>query len=323
MEEEFRRRIIETLRKGEELPVEWARELFPPEKREYELVYFDKAREEDVLADTMAVPLQPVRTFGKNGEDWENMLVFGDNLQVMKRLVDLKKDGKLCNQDGSPGVRLVYIDPPFSTKQEFRGSQDQKAYQDKIAGAQFIEFLRKRLILIRELLSNDGSIYVHLDFRKGHYVKTVLDEIFSENQFQNEIIWQRHDPHNDAVNRYGRVHDVIYYYTRSDERIYNYKDIAEPLSAAALKEYSLAVLENREIVKWNADIVETHWRFKLDDCTVKGGDKTRQFDWRGAHGSKKRVWPAASADEMDDLVRRGVKYLKSGMKGERWSAPLG
>jgi len=317
MDEEFRHRVIETLRKGEDLPAEWARNLFPPEKREYELVYYDKAREEDVLADTMAVPLQPVRTFGKNGVDSDNMLIFGDNLQVMKRLVDLKKAGKLCNEDGSPGVRLVYIDPPFSTKQEFQGSQDQKAYQDKIAGAQFIEFLRKRLILIRELLSNDGSIYVHLDFRKGHYVKTILDEIFSENHFQNEIIWQRHDPHNDAVNRYGRIHDVIYYYTRSDQRIYNYKDIAEPLSPAALKEYSLAVLENGEIVNWNDSLSEKHWRFKLDDCTVKGKDKTRQFDWRKAHGSKKRVWPAKSARAMDELVRRGMEYLKNGMKGER------
>ena len=73
------------------------------------------------------------------------------------------------NADGTPGVRLIYIDPPFATRQKFRGSQDQKAYQDKIAGAQFIEFLRKRLILLRELASADGCIYVHLDYRKVHY----------------------------------------------------------------------------------------------------------------------------------------------------------
>src|SRR5438094_9008841 len=60
------------------------------------------------------------------------MLIFGDNLQVMKSLLELKKAGKLCNADGTPGVRLVYIDPPFATKQEFRGTQDQKAYQDKM-----------------------------------------------------------------------------------------------------------------------------------------------------------------------------------------------
>src|SRR5450759_3323197 len=87
---------------------------------------------------------------------WHNMLIFGDNLQVMKTLLEQKKAGELCNADGMPGIRLIYIDPPFATKQEFRGSQDQKAYQDKLAGGEFLEFIRKRLILIRELLSDDG-----------------------------------------------------------------------------------------------------------------------------------------------------------------------
>ena len=69
--------------------------LFPPEKREYELVYHAKEREEDIIADTLAVPLQPVRTFGKNGDDWHNMLIFGDKLQVMRALLETKKQGKL------------------------------------------------------------------------------------------------------------------------------------------------------------------------------------------------------------------------------------
>ena len=76
MNDEFRQMVIDALRRGEELPREWARELFPPEKREYELVYYGKEREEDILADTMAVPLQPVSTFGKNGDPnaWRNMM---------------------------------------------------------------------------------------------------------------------------------------------------------------------------------------------------------------------------------------------------------
>src|SRR2546423_11709552 len=83
-----RQELIRLLEQGEELSPEWARILFPPEKREYELVYHGKEREEDILANTLAVPLQPVRTFGGNGTngngDWRNMLIFGDNLQVMK-----------------------------------------------------------------------------------------------------------------------------------------------------------------------------------------------------------------------------------------------
>jgi DNA modification methylase len=220
MTDEFRQMVIETLRRGEDLPAEWARELFPPEKREYELVYHGKEREEDVLADTMAVPLQPVSTFGNVDGDWHNMLIFGDNLQAMKTLLRMKEQGQLVNADGTPGVRLIYIDPPFATKQEFRGSQDQKAYQDKIAGARFIEFLRKRLILLRELLSADGSIYVHLDTKKSHYIKVILDELFGEANFRNEIIWKRQSAHNDS-RQCGAIHDTILFYTRSSQWIWN------------------------------------------------------------------------------------------------------
>ncbi len=183
LNERDKERIIELLKKGEDLPLDYKHILFPPEKKEYELVYAGKEREEDILADTMAVPLQPIKTFGGNGNDWTNKLIFGDNLQVMKSLLD---DPEVKGQ-----VKLIYIDPPFATKQEFRGSQDQKAYQDKIAGAKFVEFLRKRLIFLRELLADEGNIIFHLDIRKIHYSKVILDDIFGEHNFINEIIWHK------------------------------------------------------------------------------------------------------------------------------------
>lgn len=178
-----RKRIIEILQKGDEVPADYKHILFPPEKKEYELVYANKEREEDVLANTMAVPLQPIKTFGKNGKGWTNKLIFGDNLQAMKSLLD--------DPEVKGKVKLIYIDPPFATKQEFRGSQDQKAYQDKIAGAKFIEFLRKRLVFLKELLSDKGNLVFHLDTRKIHYAKIILDEIFGESNFVNEIIWHK------------------------------------------------------------------------------------------------------------------------------------
>jgi site-specific DNA-methyltransferase (adenine-specific)/adenine-specific DNA-methyltransferase len=217
---EQRQELIRLLEAGEEISPEWARLLFPPEKREYELVYHGKDREEDIIADTLAVPLQPVRTFGKNSDEWHNMLIFGDNLQVMKTLLEMKKKGKLCNADGTPGVRLIYIDPPFATKQEFRGTQDQKAYQDKIAGAQFVEFLRKRLVLLKELLSDDGTIYVHLDTKKSHYVKVILDELFNEARFENEIVWKRSSAHSDSAT-FANLHDTIFFYSRSERYVFN------------------------------------------------------------------------------------------------------
>jgi DNA modification methylase len=220
MNDEFRQMVIEKLRRGEELPSEWARVLFPPEKREYELVYHGKEREEDILAETMALPLQPASTFGKNGNGWHNKLIFGDNLQAMKTLLRMKERNELVNANGSPGVKLVYIDPPFATKQEFRGSQEQKAYQDKVAGAQFIEFMRKRLLLLYELLADDGCLYFHLDTKKIHYMKVILDEIFGEHRFVNEIIWQRTASHNDP-GRYGNVHDTLLFYKKGPGYVWN------------------------------------------------------------------------------------------------------
>lgn len=215
MTPEQRQRLIEILVSGEGLSPEWSRILFPPEKREYELVYHGKEREEDIIADTLAVPLQPVRTFNKNGLDWHNKLIFGDNLQAMKTLLQMKRRGELCNADSTPGVRLVYIDPPFATMQEFHGNEDQKAYQDKITGARFIEFIRKRIILMRELLSDDGAIYIHLDWKKVHYIKIVMDEIFGENNFRNQLIWHYPGREMHITNKYNAKHDTILFYSRS------------------------------------------------------------------------------------------------------------
>ncbi|BFU93129.1 MAG: site-specific DNA-methyltransferase [Nitrospira sp.] len=220
MNEEQRQEIIRRLQKGEELSTEWARVLFPPEKREYELVYHGKEREEDIIANILAVPLQKVRTFGRNGDGWHNKLIFGDNLQVMKSLLELKRSGDLCNADGTPGVRLVYIDPPFASKREFRGIQDQKAYQDKIAGVEFINFLRKRLILLRELLAGDGSIFFHMDQRKLHYAKVIMDEVFGEQNFRNEIILPGRASKNlqqqfETISRLNVRHDSLLWYSRS------------------------------------------------------------------------------------------------------------
>lgn len=231
-----RQHIIELLEHGEDLPLDYKHLLFPPERQEYELVYAGKEREEDILAETMGVPLQPIKTFGSVDEaGWENMLIFGDNLQAMKTLLRMKEEGKLVNADGSHGVKLVYIDPPFATKQEFRGGTDEKAYQDKIIGARFIEFLRKRLVLLRELLSSDGSLFLHLDPKKSHYLKTILDEVFGEANFRNEIIWKRQSAHNDA-RRCGAIHDSILFYTRSDRWIWN-DDVRMPVSEDYLQQF--------------------------------------------------------------------------------------
>jgi site-specific DNA-methyltransferase (adenine-specific)/adenine-specific DNA-methyltransferase len=215
MNDEQREEIIRRLQQGGELSPEWARILFPPEKREYELVYHGKEREEDIIANTLAVPLQKVRTFGKNGDGWHNKLIFGDNLQVMKSLMEMKRAGGLCNADGTPGVRLVYIDPPFATKKDFHGSEDQKAFQDKVIGARFLEFIRRRLVILRELMADDGTIYVHLDWKKAHYIRALMDEVFGEKRFRSSIAWHYYNRLPSGGNIFESKHDTILVYTKS------------------------------------------------------------------------------------------------------------
>jgi len=230
-------RVTSLLKEGKPLPEDYKASLFET-KKEYELVYADKAREEDILADTMAVPLQVVKTFQSSNTDadWTNMLIFGDNLQVLKSLLQMKLNGKLKNSDGTSGVRLIYIDPPFATKQDFRGSQDQKAYQDKITGAKFLEFLRKRLVILRELLSDDGTIYLHLDWKKGHYVKTLMDELFGENHFRNEIIWS-YSTQGRSTDRFPSKHDTLLSYGKMDEVFFDEEASRLPYSESYIKSH--------------------------------------------------------------------------------------
>lgn len=293
MNDELRQIVIETLQRGEDLPAEWARELFPPEKREYELVYYGKEREEDILAETLAVPLQPVRTFSKDSSGWHNMLIFGDNLQVMKTLLKMKEKGQLVNSDGTPGVRLIYIDPPFATKRDFLGSQDQKAYQDKIAGAEFIEFIRKRLIIMRELLTSDGAIYVHLDWRKCHYIKAIMDEVFGEANFQNEIIWQRLSARSDSKT-YNHIHDVIYFYTRTQTFDFNIQH----------SEYSEAYVK-----KFYRYKDEDGRQYSLGDLTARGlrnGESGQP--WRGIDPAQIGNHWKVKISTLDELDKQGKIY---------------
>lgn len=205
---------------GNEVSTEFARVLFPPARKEYELTYYGKESEQAVISQTFAVPLQENRRFGETTEsDWLNKIIFGDNLQVLKTLVEMKHRGELKNADGTNGVRLVYIDPPFATKQDF-SNKDSKAYSDKLAGGEFLEWLRKRLILLREVLSADGSIYVHLDWHKAHYIKVLMDEIFGEGNFRNEIVWH-YNKFAGKTTGFPLNHDTLYLYTKNKNPIFN------------------------------------------------------------------------------------------------------
>lgn len=184
-------------------------------QKEYELKYKGKAREEDIISETLAAPLQEVRTFNSDNkfdENWTNKLIFGDNLLALKNLYeDPTIKGK---------VKLIYIDPPFGTGDKY-GFNDNAAYSAKVVGAQFVDFLRKRLVLLRELLHEDGCIYVRMDYHFGHYVKIILDEVFGQQNFQNEIVINRFKRQLAGLNKFNVATDTLYYYSRSSDYEFN------------------------------------------------------------------------------------------------------
>lgn len=231
----------EYIENNQEIPNEISHILFPPEKREYELTYWGKESREQILSETIPVPLQENRIFPPNAtvnsNEWINKLIFGENLQILKTLIQMKKDGKLKNADGTDGVRLIYIDPPFATKQEFKvNGEEQVAYADKLSGSEFIEFIRKRLILAKELLSNDGVIFVHLDQKMVHYIKVIMDEIFGKNNFRNEIIWKYFGPTSTEKN-FPRKHDIILFYSKSSDYYFDSNATLINYDEKAIKRY--------------------------------------------------------------------------------------
>lgn len=218
---EEKKLIISKINADEALPEEYKTLLFEGDvRREFDLFYSEKSSREELLSNVIPVPLQPIRHFGPSEGDWNNMLVFGDNLQSMRTLLEMKKQGLIFTADGKPGVRLVYLDPPFASRQDFKRSDTEKAYADKISGAKFIESIRQRLILVKELLSDDGSVFLHMDQRKIHYMKVIMDEIFGENNFRNEIILPGRAAKNlqqqfDTIARLNVRHDSLLWYSKS------------------------------------------------------------------------------------------------------------
>ena len=153
-----------------------------------------------------------------------NLLLHGDNIKGLKYLLDIKKlKGK---------VDLVYIDPPFATGGNFtitdgrastisNSKKGKVAYSDKLVGNEFLEFIKERLILLRELLSEEGSIYLHIDYKIGHYVKIVMDEVFGLDNFRNDITRIKCNPKNFNRTGYGNIKDLILFYSKSSSPIWN------------------------------------------------------------------------------------------------------
>lgn len=190
-------------------------------REKLELCYSGKPLPEEIIQETEPAFLRRTKVFGKFGEGgWENQILIGDNLRILKTLLLSKQEGGLNNADGSPGVRLIYIDPPFGTGDSY-SRNGVNAYTSKLTGRDYLEWLRRRIVLLKEILSVDGSFYMRTDYHFGHYMKVLLDEIFGADKFRNEIIVNRTKKIFDGLNRFNVATDSLFFYTRTDNYIFN------------------------------------------------------------------------------------------------------
>ncbi|MBT9139018.1 MAG: Modification methylase DpnIIB [Syntrophomonadaceae bacterium] len=118
-------------------------------------------------------------------------------------------------------VRLIYIDPPFGTGDIYDARGNAPAYSAKLQGAKFIEFLRKRLVFLREIVADDGSIYVRTDYHFGHYLKAVMDEVFGKNNFRNEMIINRTKKIFEGMTRFNTATDSVFFYTKTGNYLFD------------------------------------------------------------------------------------------------------
>jgi len=213
--------LIERLQKGEILPDDYKYKLFPVKQKEYELVYGGKMRREDILANedgVFPVPLQIEKIFNGKREQWndgwKNIIAFGDNLQFLKTIYENKDS--LIKDKIKGKIKLIYIDPPFGTGDEYEGNRGQKGYTAKSKGAEFVEFIRRRIIVAKEILDDDGLIMIRQGYNFGHYIKVVLDEVFGKSNFVNEILVNRGKQRLGGTKKYSTATDTVYIYSKTD-----------------------------------------------------------------------------------------------------------
>jgi adenine-specific DNA-methyltransferase len=229
--------------------------------------------------------------------EWRNRLIWGDKKYVLPSLLE-EFAGK---------VNLIYIDPPFATGDDFSfqveidGEQftkepsviEQMAYRDTWGKGldSYLQWFYETAIQLRELLTEDGSIYVHLDYNVGHYVKAVLDEVFGRDNFINEIVWKRSYGHGDSRRSMGRSHDTIFWHIKSEKFTLN------PFYHAHTQDYIDDFFRHED----------KRGRYKLENLTSPNPRPNLTYSYKG-YPPPKKGW-RVSLEKMEELDRDNRLYF--------------
>ncbi|WP_400216411.1 site-specific DNA-methyltransferase [Methanobrevibacter smithii] len=230
-----------------------------------------------------------------------NKLILGDNFDGLNILLH---DFNLKSK-----VNLIYIDPPFSTNNIFKignrsntissSLNDSIAYEDTLKGEEYLEFIRERLILLYELLSDNGSIYFHIDYKIGHYIKILMDEIFGIDNFRGDISRIKCNPKNFKRKGYGNIKDMILFYSKNKNFIWNYP--TTKFTEEDIKRLYKKIDDNGE----RYTTVPIHAPGETKDGVT--GQK-----WKGMYPPEGRHW-RCSPDELDKLDDAGlIEWSKNG-----------
>lgn len=246
-------------------------------------------------------------------KEWRNRLIWGDKKYVLPSLLP-EFAGK---------INLIYIDPPFNVGADFSfiatipdnpetdndetvqflkepNIIEQKAYRDTWGKGldSYMQWFYETILLLKELLTDDGNIYVHLDWHVGHYAKAVLDEIFGYENFLNEIIWQKIRSSKGQTNSFGNVHDVIFLYGKNSKYKHN-------------KQFT--ALDPRRLETHYNNIEEkTNRKYQLADFTQSGQGEPRMFGKKllAPPSGKHWIW---SQEKIDEGMKKGlIVFTESG-----------
>jgi site-specific DNA-methyltransferase (adenine-specific)/adenine-specific DNA-methyltransferase len=288
LSEAEQRDLVMLLQQGKSLPEKYRFILFE-DKREVELVWNGKNR--DVC--TTVLPFQTLehidepRTETKTQEDlfdsrgrqlrgWTNKLIWGDNKLILSSL----KSGALRQQiEDAGGLKLIYIDPPFDVGADFSmdieiGGEtfhkepnllEQIAYRDTWGHGtdSFVSMIYERLVLMRDLLSEDGSILVHCDYRVNTYIRLALDEVFGRDNFKNEIIW-KYSGGRLGKRYFGRKHDTIFWFSKSDRWTFNPDLVRDEYAAATVERFSSTIRNIRGGADFGEQTLNPEGKFPED-----------------------------------------------------------
>lgn len=233
--------------------------------------------------------------------DCQNKLFFGDNFDALNILIH--------DFDLSEKVDLVYIDPPFSTNNIFKVGErsntisssldDDIAYEDTLKDEEYIEFIRERIVLLHNLLSKEGSIYFHIDYKIGHYIKIIMDEIFGVENFRGDISRIKCNPKNFKRKGYGNIKDMILFYSKSSKFTWNHPTVP---------------FTDEDIERLYKKVDSDGRRYTTVPIHAPGETKDGLTGrpWRGMNPPKGRHW-RCSPEELEELDSKGlIEWSKSG-----------